>query len=77
MNKENLSKIFGVLQIIFITLKLTDNLEWNWFWILSPTLLPIGLIFALTLLLTIIYTIGIGLGILNTKEVTKKIKDNE
>ena len=77
MNKKgNLARILGVLQIVFITLKLTDNLNWNWFWVLSPTILPLCLIIALTLLLTIIYTIGIGLGILNVEEFTKKFKEN-
>ncbi len=28
--------IFGVLQIVFLVLKLTHLIEWSWFWVLSP-----------------------------------------
>lgn len=28
---------FGVLQIVFIVLKLTDNINWSWLAVLSPT----------------------------------------
>lgn len=27
---------FGLLAIIFITLKLTGHITWSWFWVLSP-----------------------------------------
>jgi len=27
---------FGLLTIVFITLKLTGYIEWSWFWVLSP-----------------------------------------
>jgi len=26
----------AVLIIVFITLKLTDNIDWSWWWVLSP-----------------------------------------
>lgn len=26
----------GILTLIFITLKLTGNIGWSWFWVLSP-----------------------------------------
>ena len=26
----------GVLQIVFIVLKLTNHIEWSWWWVLSP-----------------------------------------
>lgn len=26
----------GGLQLIFITLKLIDQINWSWFWVLSP-----------------------------------------
>ena len=34
--------LLGILQIVFLTLKLTDNIDWNWFWVLSPTILPVN-----------------------------------
>lgn len=55
MNKNTNSNgigFFGLLQLIFITLKLVGVLSWSWLWVLSPTW--IGL-----LLITIIYVIWI------------------
>lgn len=26
----------GLLTIVFITLKLTHNIDWSWWWVLSP-----------------------------------------
>lgn len=31
---------FGMLQLIFITLKLIDKIDWSWWWVLTPTWLP-------------------------------------
>ena len=30
-----------LLTVLFIGLKLTGNVKWNWFWVLSPILIPI------------------------------------
>lgn len=27
---------WGLLQIVFITLKVTNLINWSWFWVLSP-----------------------------------------
>ncbi len=32
-----------VLLIIFITLKLTDNIDWSWLWVLSPLWIGLAL----------------------------------
>jgi hypothetical protein len=42
----------GLLTILFIGLKLTGNITWSWWWVLSPLWLPITVILAI---------IGIGL----------------
>ena len=34
---------FGVLQLIFITLKLIDKIDWSWIWVLAPTWGPLSL----------------------------------
>lgn len=41
----------GALQILFIALKLMDFIDWTWFWVLAPTILP--LIFMLAVLLVV------------------------
>lgn len=39
--------IFGILGLIFITLKLTGHITWSWLWVLSPFWLPIAVILGL------------------------------
>ena len=34
----------GLLTLIFITLKLTHVIAWSWWWVLSPSLISLGLI---------------------------------
>lgn len=31
----------GLLTILFIGLKLTDNIDWSWWWVLSPIWIPL------------------------------------
>lgn len=32
---------FGLLQLLFIALKLTGNISWGWIWVLPPTWISI------------------------------------
>ena len=48
-NNNNNAKTGGVgfvslLQLTFIILKLTNVIDWNWFWVLSPFIFSIGLV---------------------------------
>lgn len=43
----------GLLTIVFITLKLCHVINWSWWFVLLPTLLPFGLI-ALVLIFAIL-----------------------
>ncbi len=36
--------ILGILTFIFIILKLTRYVFWDWFWVFSPLLFPLGVI---------------------------------
>lgn len=45
---------FGLLTIVFITLKLCDVIAWSWFWVLSPVLLPLILVGAALLVVGIL-----------------------
>lgn len=38
----------GLLTIVFIVLKLTHNIDWSWWWVLSPLWIPV--VFALAIL---------------------------
>lgn len=43
----------GLLQVLFIGLKLTDVIDWSWWWVMSPILGSIALwIIVLGLILT-------------------------
>ena len=39
--------ILGILGLIFITLKLTGVIGWSWWWVLSPWLIPLGIVIGL------------------------------
>lgn len=44
---------FGLLTIVFITLKLTGYVAWSWWWVLAPSWIPfviVLLIFAIILI---------------------------
>jgi len=46
---------FGLLTIIFITLKLTDHIDWSWWWVLSPLWIPWAMVGALFCGLVLVY----------------------
>lgn len=46
--------IFGILGLIFITLKLTGHITWSWLWVLSPFWIP----FAIALAIFIVVFLG-------------------
>jgi hypothetical protein len=48
------TNITGILLIIFIVLKLTNNIDWNWWWVLSPLWIPIAGILAVVILTALI-----------------------
>jgi hypothetical protein len=33
--------MFYLLTLLFIGLKLSGHIDWSWFWVLSPTLIPL------------------------------------
>lgn len=35
---------FGLLTIVFITLKLTGYITWSWWWVLAPMWMPLAII---------------------------------
>lgn len=43
---------FGLLAIVFITLKLTNQIDWSWLWVLAPLWLPIALVVTIGVLFT-------------------------
>lgn len=39
----------GLLTIAFIVLKLTNYIDWSWWWVLSPLWIPFGIIIVIVL----------------------------
>ncbi len=54
---------FGLLAIVFITLKLLEKIDWSWWWVLAPLWFP----FALFL---VVFTFSI-IGLLTLKAISK------
>jgi len=44
----------SALTIVFIVLKLTDVIDWSWFWVLSPTIFSTIIIILILLIVLII-----------------------
>jgi hypothetical protein len=43
MKKENSITFIDLLQLMFIALKLIGEINWSWFWVLSPAIIYIFL----------------------------------
>jgi len=62
MSKNNTSSSAGIsftglLTILFIGLKLTNYIDWSWWWVLSPLWIPICLLLAIIIIFAILRTI--------------------
>lgn len=44
----------GLLTIAFIVLKLTEVINWSWWWVLSPLWITAGLVIAVALIFIVI-----------------------
>lgn len=40
----------STLFLIFIVLKLTGNIDWSWWWVLSPLLIPISILLVIAII---------------------------
>jgi hypothetical protein len=49
----------GMLAVLFIGLKITGLIAWNWFWVLSPLWIPLALVLAF---LGIVFVAGACVG---------------
>jgi hypothetical protein len=58
LKQKNMNIFLPLLQILFIGLKLTNQIDWDWFFVLSPSLFLLAVILLpllLILILKIIY----------------------
>lgn len=47
--------LLTVVTVVFITLKLTSVIDWSWWWVLAPTLIPWAFVLLLILLVLPVY----------------------
>lgn len=44
---------FGILALIFITLKLTGYIAWSWWWVLAPLWMPLTVVLGIALIVVL------------------------
>lgn len=66
-----------VLLIVFVVLKLTKNIDWNWLWVFSPILIPLTIVVVAGVLLGIVNLILIGLGIQKIENFFEKNENDD
>lgn len=68
----------AILFIVFLILKLTDNIDWSWWWVTSPLWIPFAVVFGVIAIFLFIFLIAIIFGadikIEDVKSKLNKIK---
>jgi hypothetical protein len=64
----------GMLTVLFVGLKLTHYIDWSWWWVLSPMMIPFALLL-LTVLLLALWAYGCDL--LDFLEKKKKKREEK
>lgn len=54
----NIQILTSMLTVLFVYLKLTNQISWGWFWVLSPLTIPLSIAGFLVVLLIIIKLYG-------------------
>ncbi len=49
---------FGLLTIVFIILKLVDKIDWPWFWVLSPMIIPAAIAVFIVIIMLIVAVVS-------------------
>jgi hypothetical protein len=62
----------GALTILFIGLKLTDNIDWSWWWVLAPTWMPIALLLTIIAVVLVVAGLLTGVEALGNKKRKRK-----
>ena len=44
----------SLLTIVFVTLKLIGKIDWSWWWVLSPSLIPLAIVLVVGVVVVVI-----------------------
>jgi hypothetical protein len=61
------------LFLIFLILKLTETIDWSWWWVTSPLWIPAALLISFMIIAFIIVIVAVSLGG-DIKEIKNKIE---
>lgn len=50
----------SLLTVLFIGLKLTNHIDWSWWWVLAPMWLPISVVLGICLVVVVVCGIIMG-----------------
>ena len=51
--KEGGISLGTILFVVFLVLKLTEKIDWSWWWVTSPIWIPVALVFAMAIIVAI------------------------
>jgi len=51
----------GVLFVVFLVLRLTDHIDWAWYWVASPLWMPLALVLTIGAMVVLVSLIVAGL----------------
>ena len=80
MAKNNSSSGLGlpmILFIVFLVLKLTDNIDWSWWWVTSPLWIPVGIVVSIGVIafLIVIFALMFGFSLTEIREAAESYKN--
>jgi hypothetical protein len=52
----------GILFIVFLVLKLTNNIDWSWWWVTSPLWIPIAFVLSIIFIILFIIVVAMMFG---------------
>lgn len=62
----------GLLFLLFLGLKLTNQIDWSWWWVTAPLWAPLALVLGFALIVIIIAFLIAGVALLLGKKVNLK-----
>ena len=55
--KESGISLGTILFVVFLVLKLTETIDWSWWWVTAPLWIPVGLVLVIAIIAGILSAI--------------------